>query len=802
MDTTTKENIFYEGEDVKNISLLLQGNMQVLINCNKTNYCLFKLDKNIFIGAAELMTSPNFFFTYKGDENCKLFNIANFSKERENSFEELLESKKDYGAYIISSIYTIIEKTIKSTKKVENYLLQYSSIVDNLKAIFWNLKDQIGFPYTPRDTFIRDGLDLFQKMSIKNVFVPSKLTYEFLESDFSQIFENEIQEDRSDYGKIEYYRHINTMPIELRKSFFCQVPYITAFHTKDESELLETLVSDVKVLIANFEKVLSEIYLEGSNCLFNEYVKAAIDAGKKGLDCSSLLFAIEYIIKCVSEFHTILRKEFNVDIVLDEEYLNSMYLQAKNSKLDESSSSEKNEMFIPEDLRNSAFKIVEYSQISEEKSQEFLANLKAFRQLEDRYRFDPSTSGIKKAITNTFFEIYEAVLKRVIIENNESRLMHMFLDFGYMDEKLLDTEHVLALYKLTDKSNTNTPCHVYTSREWLANIYNLTKDPSISEFGEDYFDSLRQKKKRRELNDLQEAKALSDSNKRLNYEISNMFKVNQKLCHGQVSMYFPILHNEMITKNIADSFVTSDAVNKAIQRVIDIDFSIFHREVFYVNASKSIEKELIMKSFAPDIILMPTFGTRAIMWQEITGRSRSSQGRFLLPVLTSENLNEMILKLLGNFRWELCRTMMGVSWNDITQKSLTSEYTDFIQFYKKNKDLSEEAKVKVKSQILRYRNMMRDIFTSDYEVWINYEANGIRRLNKVVRNILYKNCPFAKNIRQIVSNQPMYIDVATQLGRQRIKMTHDLELRYSKYKKNGLDLDPDLENNLSFYRDL
>ena len=38
-------------------------------------------------------------------------------------------------------------------------------------------------------------------------------------------------------------------------------------------------------------------------------------------------------------------------------------------------------------------------------------------------------------------------------------------------------------------------------------------------------------------------------------------------------------------------------------------------------------------------------------------------------------------------------------WNDITEPSLTSEYCDYIQFYRKNHDLSAEAKEKIKNAL-------------------------------------------------------------------------------------------------------
>ena len=50
--------------------------------------------------------------------------------------------------------------------------------------------------------------------------------------------------------------------------------------------------------------------------------------------------------------------------------------------------------------------------------------------------------------------------------------------------------------------------------------------------------------------------------------------------------------------------------------------------------------------------------------------------------------------MIGDFRWELCRRVQGMRWNDVTEHSLTSDYYDYVMFYSKNRDLSQEAKEK------------------------------------------------------------------------------------------------------------
>jgi len=457
---------------------------------------------------------------------------------------------------------------------------------------------------------------------------------------------------------------------------------------------------------------------------------------------------------------------------------------------------------IPDELRDSAEKIIKYSEIPRDRAEQFRTNLEVFRKLRDKLSTDAEARNIRSSITSIFFEIYEAVYKRVKEENNTSRLFQMFLTYSFMDEKLLSPESTLTLYRLAAKAYDTGHIPVYNMAEWLNKIYSMEKDPSISEFGQDYFDIFREMKKRREITEKDKSAYDNNINARLNYEITNMFKTNHRICHGQISVYFPILNDSMISRDLSKALVTPQMVNDSIKRILEVDFSAFHREVSYRNSEKAIEKEFIMKQVLPDIILMPVYGSRAIMWQELTGRDRNTPGRFILPIFTGENLDDMIVRLIGIFRWELCRTVMGVAWNDITVKSLTSEYTDYIQFYKKNRDLTEEGREKIKTQIQKYRGMLRDIFSSDYETWVNCEAKGNVRLNKVVRGILYRHCSFSRNIREQLEKQPMYSDIAIQFNNLRNKQARELESHYNKLIKAGTALEPELEENLRFYKEM
>lgn len=53
-----------------------------------------------------------------------------------------------------------------------------------------------------------------------------------------------------------------------------------------------------------------------------------------------------------------------------------------------------------------------------------------------------------------------------------------------------------------------------------------------------------------------------------------------------------------------------------------------------------------------------------------------------------------------------------------------------MQFYRKNFELSADAKEKLKNALFRAKNNYREVFVKDYQNWIKYESRGSYRLNQ------------------------------------------------------------------------
>lgn len=455
---------------------------------------------------------------------------------------------------------------------------------------------------------------------------------------------------------------------------------------------------------------------------------------------------------------------------------------------------------IPEELKDSMARLLNFGGLPEEQISLCRSQLELYKRTRTDYFKEQDISKIRDTLTPIFFDLYRAVFEKTLPGNYKDRLYQMFLIYAYMDEELLTPQQVNALYRMLDKTKNSDEYPVYNMADWLKKIYNNEKDPSVNEFEQDYYEVFRELKKRGELNDSDRSSYEQDAERRLSHEIDNLFRLGQRICCGQVVGYLPVLHDGMISRDLTSALLTGKRIIDSFRRVLSVDFSAFYREIVYYRPELITNKELIMKQVYPELILVPTFGSRALMWQEITGRVRSSPGRMVFPLFTAENLDDLVVDIIARFRWELSRTMSSSIQSKVHQNSLVGEYSDYIQFYKKNPDLSSEAKEKLRMQIDKYRNNVIDIFAADYNTWINYESRGMLRLNKVARNILFKYCPFAKPVRQSLLKHPLYSSMITRYENIRNKQINLMEARYTKVIRQGLKLDADLTGNLMFHR--
>ena len=615
-------------------------------------------------------------------------------------------------------------------------------------------------------------------------------------------YQDETPIDRNNYA---YYEDLAKVPADVQKGFFGCGIELAMFHVNELSTAIRNLTIDTREVCSYLKEYFSWLYNDGSQNLLTCLMKLACETAKKNRSVQGLQQLIDKLLDEFNRMEDILEKHMGLPPVVKRDRLEKMYTAVlTGGEMEESSegSGGKSDDEVYQSLRGTLQQIIDFSEVPKDKLKEFLDAMNTFVRAKDRMSTDDEFRPLRRQIADGFYTLYRAVFLKILKEDqNLPKAVELFLNYGFTDERLLTKEQALELCRLDISTKNKYHCTMFTIPEWLFAVYTGKRQPSKNEFDMEYVETLREQKKLGEINAEEEKKLANDPMKKLEYEMQNMFRYNHRIVNGQPSVFVPVLCSEQMMSSPTKAAITKDRMGQLIEKYREIDYSVFYRELTYADAASGIEKELIMKEIVPDIILFPAYGQNASMWQELSCKRRDSGGRFLFPIMAEGNIDDLLIKTFGRFRWELCRTMQGSSWNNIQYKSLTSEYADYIQFYKKNKELSEERKEKVKQQIMKAKNSTREIFVQDYELWIKSEALGAMRLNKISREILSMYCPFNKEIRNAVETQPAFAEPITKFKRERMKKVRELELRYHVYKtKQGIELTQELVDNLAFYK--
>lgn len=445
--------------------------------------------------------------------------------------------------------------------------------------------------------------------------------------------------------------------------------------------------------------------------------------------------------------------------------------------------------------------ILNYAGYEKEDIRKFKDTMKSYQQLSDPQSSDDDARRLRREIANVFYDVYEKAFFRSVTEmTKQDPILAMFFNFGFMDAGLLGAENTNAIYNLSDSLSFFLSDHIYTMYEWLKAIFDGKKEPSRNEFDQDYNGYLVEQKRLGEITEAQMAVYREDNAQKVKFELHNMFQTGNRVTYGRVSSFCPVIAEPDIFNVVEKMALTAERIENAINRVRQLDYSVLYREILFSDPDRGMNQEWVMKEVLPDVILMPNAGSKALMWQEVSGAKSDTPARFLFPILTSSDVEEQMVEIMGRYRWEICRKLQGVYWNDIREKSLTSEYYDYVQFYRKNSDLSAEAKEKLKLAIARARNSYREVFVKDYQNWMKYESQGSFRLNKVAREIFMRYCPFAKEVRQNLISNPVYQNAFQKLDAENRKKVQRLTALYDKYKAAGGTITADLKDNLKFYQ--
>lgn len=488
---------------------------------------------------------------------------------------------------------------------------------------------------------------------------------------------------------------------------------------------------------------------------------------------------------------------------IDKEMYQERFKEYKEklASLDEitESSSTQPQAFDEADVKDSLNTILLYAGCDDETAADFRTNIEKYNRLTDKNSTDDSLRKLRLSITKLFYKVYADAFIKSLSDSNVPKILKMFFNFGYVDETLAGMENAAYLYSIVDSLPTDPEHGVYTVYEWLHAVYEGQKVPSRNEFDNDYPAYVRELKANGKIAPSEEAQMLNDKKEQVLFELNNMVTSTNKMTFGRISIFCPVFSESNILKDLPDSLVSAKKIKESFDRIRSIDFSAYYRDTLYSNPTIGIAKENVGVEILPDVILTPNIGVRGVMWQEIEGRKRTSPARMMVSIFQLEDLNNILVRLTGEFRWEMCKRIQGARWNDVSEPSLTSEYCDYIQFYKKNRDLSADAKDKIKLAMQKAKNSFKEMFIRDYESWIIYEGAGSPRLNKIARSILFTHCPFSKEIRDKLKVNPLYKETMDRYDIKLSQKIHHINNVFQKLKNGGSEIPPELQAQRDFY---
>ena len=720
----------------------------------------------------EQLEQDNASYTLKAIEDSSVYAI---SAESDKGLIALLGANKDYNGITVYSHVRLFNELVK----------QYKLLSDYTGKIYTDIKDK----YTSYMTIAKAN-------GCRTNLLP----------EISQLepcpYEVEV-----DNVKVELLAEYAKIPYEAIKAFYSPSTKLAAGSIREMAGLESRMIR----ACAEMSDYLADIVMLMAGApdysLYRSLLCLVMDMRKKGADVTEVMNMVNLCRTYLKNVKALIGTGTSREWLVEEAELENMYKTVEEGgdfrTLDDEAGAAVDSAIAETvtSLQDSYHQIAEFAKYPEAETTEFENILKQFEALADRESTDDEIRKLRKSMADHFYAMYYKAYMETTKVARIPKAVELFLDYGYVSERLIREDQLIELLSIR-RPTEYSPCRVFTMREWLNAIYTGEKEPSRNDMGQDYPEVLREMKKAGQINADKEKELLEDGAKKVEFEIKNVLVPACRVVNGQLSIFTPILHAEMFIGEIEKAYCSAVKINESFDYLTGIDFSVFYREALYVDTKAGIEREYEMKNVYPIFIQYPTVGQNVIMWQEITGRKRDTEGRFFAPAFAFVGMNDMMIKSFGQFRWALCKTIQGTNWNNIQVRSLTSEYSDYIQFYKKNHDLSDERKEKIKLQIQRGRNNLREVFTQDYEAWMKSEVNGSIKLNKIVREMLATYCPFAAAVKAPLIRQPIYEEAFARNTRERNKKVHELELRYKALEAKGISVPEPLTDTLEFYKSM
>ncbi|MDC7221008.1 MAG: hypothetical protein PQJ59_13820 [Spirochaetales bacterium] len=433
-------------------------------------------------------------------------------------------------------------------------------------------------------------------------------------------------------------------------------------------------------------------------------------------------------------------------------------------------------------------KILAFSGLPTEFTEEFRSFID--RMLKDSAVLEDRT--FLENLNRQYWKLYESCYLKIIGSDLKGFIPGIMLHLGIVDERLLSEEQLWDADRIyTSNLYREEPYPIMTLPYFLEKIYHGDIHPSLTEMGESFNRHIKKQKSQKK----NETPLFENTPEdRVRYEISMVSSDLGRMLGRNKVKTLPFLYGKEVSGDLSRLFWSADTLTTQLDEIRGRDYSLFFRECLlkYDNSSDLIQKEVI-----PYFVFYPQTGSRSLLWQEMDGVKKDTPGRFILPLLFEGDRSRTLSSLMGAFRWELQKAIAGFQWADPVEGGLVGAYFDYIQYYRKNPNLSLEAKKRI-GDFIKKTKSDKERFIEDYRNWLYYEYEGRPRLNSVSREIFYRFCPFAREKREVLAAMPLFQSYEGKLQSRRYKEALKIKARLIKLDKAGVDIPQDLTNYMAY----
>ncbi|TGK17166.1 Crp/Fnr family transcriptional regulator [Leptospira fluminis] len=821
--------LFPEGSPVNSLNVLHSGGLRYVAEGPKGRKLeLFKLSgANLTPGASALFSGGRYPYSIFAEQECVLSTYV----MSPSTVSKSLAARPSLGIMVGRSLLREITELFKRTNQLRKISSDLAKTNDNLSLLYYQFNPAVFPDIKPGQPIAEPGADIvdpilrLSRENLKNYFenggiLPERPTATYLDEEHSQqllkYYPEELEFQDQEFN---FLRKLILADPNLLAQLFAPDPSMVSYVCEKLGKVQSELTENGKGILEELEEALR--FLIGGEESLTEKFYLILDMTANGYASSSPEFVVpvlqaisQKIEKALAGHQALFGSPMpapspNIKSFLEKtaglakKYEGSSAAASSNGSIGVDSSADA--AAIRKELQNSASMIIQYSGLGGEAVKEFSALMVKLKSLKNPLESDNDTRKLRRLITKIYFDIYAGCFQKYLNSNkNVPKPVDLMLKYGFFDETLLDDSQLVFMSTFKDAISPPSAIPIHYGQEWLERIYRREAPTSLDELGQNFFDKVKMDNRNASFKKESDLPPdIDNPEARLKFEFAAMYESNVRLTTGSLATYLPILTKYHSQIPLGKAYVSKKMLTDAINEIVGVDFSVFSREVIYNNPELGINKEFVQRSIIPDFIIVPSIGSKVMMWQELSvhrgSGSKESRGRIVLPIFVQGDLKSLLIDAFAAFRWELCKTILGPEWNNVGNPSITADYMDYVQFYKKNKDLSIEVKEKLAAEFKRFRNE-RDIFANDYQLWIKYESESVQRLNRVVRGIFYRHIPFARPIREKVAKMPAFSEINNRFINIRTRKFTELENRYKKYINAIGSLPDPLRENLEFYR--